>query len=52
MQDKNPSSATLEGAKSQQGIWPEISRRTPPDERVFYPGEGIILPGPDETGNK
>ncbi len=43
MRDRNPTSVTLEGPEPQSGKWPEVTRPTPHEERMVYPGEGMIL---------
>lgn len=43
MKDKNPSTAALEGPDPIPGIWPEVDKPTPLEERLVYPGEGTII---------
>jgi catechol 2,3-dioxygenase-like lactoylglutathione lyase family enzyme len=43
MKDKTASSVTREGAEPQAGQWPEVTTPTPFNDRVVYPGEGIIF---------
>jgi catechol 2,3-dioxygenase-like lactoylglutathione lyase family enzyme len=43
MKDKNPSSLTLEGSDPVSGHWPKVSSPTPVQERMIYPGEGLVL---------
>jgi catechol 2,3-dioxygenase-like lactoylglutathione lyase family enzyme len=43
MRDKQPSAAALEGAEPNPGIWPEVTRPTPPAERRTWPGAGSEL---------
>ena len=43
MKDKNPSAVAREGPELQRGIWPEGVSPTPPEDRMVYPGEGMIL---------
>lgn len=43
MKDKKPLPTALEGADPQPGHWPELTKPTPKDERMVYPGEGMIL---------
>ena len=43
MKDKNTLPSALEGADPQPGLWPEPATPTPIDERMVYPGEGMIL---------
>ena len=43
MKDKSPSSVAREGPDPQGGTWPEVISPTPPEDRLVYPGEGMIL---------
>jgi len=43
MRDKRPSAVAQEGTEPQPGHWPDITKPTPPEERVAYPGEGMIF---------
>ena len=43
MKDRSPCPAALEGPDPQPGQWPAVNRRTPPEERMIFPGEGLIL---------
>ena len=49
MKDKRPSTAALEGPEPQSGHWPEPETRTPPEERVVYPGEGAVFEEETDT---
>ncbi|MBN1841951.1 MAG: VOC family protein [Deltaproteobacteria bacterium] len=50
MRDKNPTPVAREGPESQPGHWPEKTKPTPPEERMVYPGEGMVLVEDDDTG--
>ncbi|MFC1883958.1 VOC family protein [Thermodesulfobacteriota bacterium] len=53
MMDKNPTSVALEGADPQGGHWPEPESLTKGEDRVIYPGEGMIVvesPDIDQDG--
>jgi catechol 2,3-dioxygenase-like lactoylglutathione lyase family enzyme len=43
MRDKRPSAVAQEGPEPQPGHWPEVTKPTPEEERMVYPGEGMIL---------
>ena len=43
MKDKKPTATTLEGPDPQPGHWPERGAPTPDEDRVVYPGEGMIV---------
>ncbi len=43
MLDRTPTATAHEGAEPRQGIWPEVSRPTPKNERAVYPGAGSEL---------
>ena len=43
MRDKRPTAVSQEGPEPQPGVWPEELTRTPPEERMVYPGEGMSL---------
>ena len=43
MRDRNPLPEALEGAWPRPDIWPAPNNRTPPEERMIYPGEGTIF---------
>lgn len=43
MGDATPSKAALEGSEPQENKWPEVKRKTPPEERVIYAGAGSEL---------
>ncbi len=43
MKDKMPTALAQEGPEPRPRAWPEQIRPTPPDERVAYPGDGMIL---------
>ncbi len=49
MRDKRPSAVAREGPELQPGHWPEVTKPTPHEERMVYPGEGMILTEDDET---
>ena len=49
MKDKKPTSVTQEGPEPQPGHWPEVTRPTPQDERMVYPGEGVVWREGDDT---
>ena len=43
MRDRKPTSVALEGPEPQPGHWPAPARPTPSEDRMVYPGEGMIL---------
>ncbi|MFZ1987258.1 MAG: VOC family protein [Desulfatitalea sp.] len=43
MRDKNPLPAAQEGPAPSAGHWPSPGIPTPMDERVVYPGEGVVF---------
>ena len=43
MKDKSPATVAREGPEPQRGTWPEGISSTPPEDRMVYPGEGMIL---------
>jgi catechol 2,3-dioxygenase-like lactoylglutathione lyase family enzyme len=43
MRDKKPSAVAQEGPEPQPGHWPEVSQPTPDEDRMVYPGEGMIF---------
>jgi catechol 2,3-dioxygenase-like lactoylglutathione lyase family enzyme len=43
MKDKKPTAVAREGSEPQPGNWPEVIKDTPHEDRVVYPGEGMIL---------
>jgi catechol 2,3-dioxygenase-like lactoylglutathione lyase family enzyme len=43
MMDRNPCQSAQEGPQPQPGKWPAPAHSIPPDDRLIYPGEGIIL---------
>jgi catechol 2,3-dioxygenase-like lactoylglutathione lyase family enzyme len=43
MRDQSASRITREGAEPRLEAWPEVTKRTPPSERVVYPGAGSEL---------
>ncbi len=43
MGDATPSKAALEGSEPQENKWHEVKHKTPPEERVIYPGAGSEL---------
>jgi len=49
MKDIEPTSVTLEGSEPQSGHWPEVTGPTPEDERMVYPGEGVVWREGDDT---
>ena len=49
MKDKSPSRIAREGPEPLGGTWPEVMSPTPYEERMVYPGEGMIL---IENGNE
>jgi hypothetical protein len=50
MKDKTPSATAQEGSEPQKGRWPECKRPTPTEDRVVYPGEGVVFAlGKDES---
>ncbi|MBW2567162.1 MAG: VOC family protein [Deltaproteobacteria bacterium] len=49
MRDKRPSAVAQEGPEPQPGHWPEVIKAIPHEERMVYPGEGMILTEDDES---
>ncbi|MDY6950480.1 MAG: VOC family protein [Thermodesulfobacteriota bacterium] len=49
MKDTKPSAVTQEGPEPQPGHWPEVTRPTPEDERMVYPGEGVVWREADDA---
>ncbi|MBW2260085.1 MAG: VOC family protein [Deltaproteobacteria bacterium] len=43
MKDRQPSLVAQEGSEPQPGNWPEVAQPTPREDRMVYPGEGMIL---------
>lgn len=43
MKDRQPTAITLEGPDPQSGHWPAVTEPTPLEDRIAYPGEGMIL---------
>lgn len=43
MLDRHPEPVALEGPDPQPGKWPAVDRTTPADERMVFPGEGIVF---------
>jgi catechol 2,3-dioxygenase-like lactoylglutathione lyase family enzyme len=43
MRDKRPSAVAMEGAEPRPWAWPDVLRVTRAEDRVVYPGEGIVL---------
>lgn len=43
MKDKSPCPAALEGSEPQPGKWPAVTQKTPPEDRLVFPGEGSVL---------
>jgi catechol 2,3-dioxygenase-like lactoylglutathione lyase family enzyme len=43
MKDKKPTAAAQEGPEPQPGNWPQAIKQTPLEDRMVYPGEGMIL---------
>ena len=43
MLDRHPGRVALEGPDPQPGKWPAVSRTTPEDERLMFPGEGAVF---------
>ncbi len=52
MKDRSPSRITLEGPDPQSGKWPAVTRKTPPQDREVFPGEGIVLKETDDGWNR
>lgn len=49
MRDKNPTAVAQEGSEPQPGHWPEQTKPTPHEDRMVYPGEGMILAEDDDA---
>jgi len=43
MKDKSPTAIAQEGPEPQPGHWRGITNPTPAEERMVYPGEGMVL---------
>lgn len=43
MKDRQPTATALEGSDPQPGHWPPVTEPTPLEDRIVYPGEGMIL---------
>ena len=43
MRDKSPTAIAREGPEPQPGHWRETTNPTPAEERIVYPGEGMVL---------
>ncbi len=43
IKDRQPTPTALEGPDPQAGHWPAVTEPTPPEDRIAYPGEGMIL---------
>lgn len=43
MKDRKPTAITLEGPEPQSGYWPAVTEPTPFEDRMVYPGEGMVL---------
>jgi catechol 2,3-dioxygenase-like lactoylglutathione lyase family enzyme len=50
MRDKRPSAVAREGPELQPGHWPEVTKPMPHEERMVYPGEGMILTEDGDAG--
>jgi catechol 2,3-dioxygenase-like lactoylglutathione lyase family enzyme len=48
MRDKQPSAVAWEGSEPQPGNWPEITQPTLQEDRMVYPGEGMIFSEDDD----
>lgn len=43
MKDRSPCPSAMEGPDPQPGKWPAVTRKTPSEERIVFPGEGLAL---------
>jgi hypothetical protein len=43
MRDKQPTNVAQEGSEPQPGHWPAVTKPTPQEDRMAYPGEGMII---------
>ncbi len=43
MKDRSPCPAALEGPDPQPGKWPAVAAKTLPQDRIVFPGEGVVL---------
>ena len=43
MKDKKPTAVAEEGPEAQRNKWPQALKSTPPEDRIVYPGEGMII---------
>jgi catechol 2,3-dioxygenase-like lactoylglutathione lyase family enzyme len=43
MRDKEPLPIALEGSNPQEGTWPQPQGPLPDDERLIFPGEGVVF---------
>jgi len=49
MQDRSPTPNALEGPEPLPGCWPKVVRPTPADQRIVYPGEGVVFAAEEPT---
>ena len=45
MLDRHPGRDALEGPDPRPGNWPAVKRTTPSEQRMVFPGEGIVFAG-------
>ena len=43
MRDRYPTTKALEGPEPRPGCWPKVVQPTPDDQRIVYPGEGVVF---------
>ncbi len=43
MDEEEPMDIVAEGPDPQPGVWPEVARRTPPEEMTAHPGNGYTM---------
>jgi catechol 2,3-dioxygenase-like lactoylglutathione lyase family enzyme len=49
MLDRHPGRAALQGPDPHPGHWPAVERTTPSDQRMVFPGEGIVFADGTDT---
>jgi len=49
MRDRSPTSNALEGPEPRPGCWPKVVRPASADQRIVYPGEGVVFADDEPT---
>jgi catechol 2,3-dioxygenase-like lactoylglutathione lyase family enzyme len=52
MRDKSPGAVAKEGSEPQPGQWPEVTEAIPKEDRIVYPGEGVVFAEEDKDRTK